>query len=349
MRRAPPSADPPALDAPGGLSVVVQGRLAAADLADTANACAHWRALFPAAEVVLAVSVTDVLAGAAADGSTERLRLGARWRGDGALAAALRVVLEACDLVVVSQGATPLPPFKDDSGPNNFNLQRAAARAGLAAASGRWVLRIRSDALFLARDFVAQHVADAARPRGSAQVLSERVLISWLFTLNPFTVERLPLHLSDWLHFGLLDDVRRLWSGPPMSLADALHHRAHAHPPEANRRERQFMSRLAVEQHLYFHALAPARPDLVLATHTDGTSVRLAMDLLLDNFTICDLARSRFVLPKYQQDLGQPERRLHCLTREDWLSLLAARGEDPRRVLASKIEAAAAQAHRFGL
>lgn len=337
------------MDAAGGLSIVVQGGLTAANLAQTAVNCGHWRALFPTAEIVLAASVSDVLAGAEPDGRLDCLRLASCHAEDGSLAAALRALREVCDRVVVSEGALPLPPFKDDSGANNFNLQRAAARAGLAVVSGRHVLRIRADAVFLSRDFVDQHAADSLQPRGSAQVLDSRVMISWLFTLNPFTVERLPLHYSDWFHFGGLEDVRRLWAGPPMSLADALHHRVYPHSPNANRRERQFQCRIGIEQHLNFTAFSPARPDLRLDTLTDDRSVNLALDLLVDNFTLCDLARSRFVLPKYQRDLSQPERRLHCLTREDWLALASRHGDDPRRVLASKIEAARAEAHHFGL
>jgi len=345
-----PDADASAsYDAPGMLSIVVQGALFQGNLIETANHCRHWRQLFPNAEIILALSLTDVVQGEAQDGVFTSLRLVPVHRHDGHLQAALGIIRGSCDKVTLAGHALPLPPIKSDTPKlNNANLQIAAAQRGLGLATGRYVLRMRADMVFMDRGFLDQYAAAGALPRGDAAAFDQRVLISWLYTLNPYTLERMPLHFSDWFHFGLLDDVRRIWQVPPITLADSVHYRTHPHAPGSNLRERLFNTRLAVEQHIIFNCLKADFPGLVLDHHNDRTSVALAMDLLVDNFTICDLAAARCVFDKYSGEFTSPAKRYHCLTREDWLAMAQARDADYRVTLSHKIleagDEAAAQA-----
>lgn len=327
------------LDGTGALSIVVQGALWRDNLIQTARTCDAWRRLFPSAELILSVSVSDILE-QTAPGVLNGLRLTAAYANDGFAAIAITKIQNACDAVVLSPGDLPLPRFKDDSGPNNFNLQLAAAKAGLAQARGQYVLRLRSDLVFPDRRFLDQHFTDRNLPRGPSSVFDERVLISWLFTLNPFTIERLPFHFSDWFNFGRLDDVRRLWTAAPMTLSDAVFHRNSAHDVGSNRRERQFYSRLGVEQHLHFSFFRTMFPDLELSVHNDPRSAAASLAILADNFTICDVAASGVFFEKYSQDAVNAERRFHCLTREDWLRLVDERATPPETVLGASVEAA---------
>ena len=326
------------LDTPGGLSIVLQGALFQGNLIETANHCRHWRSLFPRAEIILSLSLSDVVFGEVRDGVFQTMRLVPSLRHDGHLLSALALMRESCDMVALAEPALPLPPIKTDTPKlNNANLQIAAARRGLGLATGRHVMRVRSDLIFLDRSFLDQVREAQAMPRGAAAVFKERVLISWLYTLNPYTQERMPLHFSDWFHFGLLEDVRRIWAVPPMTLADAMHYRTHPHAPGSNARERLFNTRLAVEQHIMYHCFHPAFPDLVLDHHNDRTSIRLATDILLDNFNICDLTRAGCVFNKYSGEFTDHTKRYHCLTREDWLAMAGAREEEPQAALAHKI------------
>lgn len=344
-----PAMAAPDYDAPGALSIVVQGALFQGNLVETANHCRHWRQLFPNAEIILALSLTDVVQGEVQDGVFTSLRLVPVHRHDGHLQAALGIIQASCDKVALAGHALPLPPIKSDtSKPNNANLQIAAAQRGLGLATGRHVLRMRADMVFMDRGFLDQYEAAGALPRGAAAVFEQRVLISWLYTLNPYTLERMPLHFSDWFHFGLLRDVRRIWQVPPMTLADGMHYRTHPHAPGSNARERLFNTRLAVEQHIIFNCFKADVPGLVLDRHDDRTSVTLAMDLLVDNFTICDLVAARCIFDKYSGEFTDHAKRFHCLTREDWLAMAQARGTDYRATLSHKIaeagDEAAAQA-----
>ncbi len=334
-------ATPEDIDAPGMLSIIVQGALFQGNLIETATHCRHWRQLFPQAEIILSLSLSDVVFGAVRDGVFQTLRLAPALRHDGHLLAALSVIQGCCDKVALAEPALPLPPIKVDTPKlNNANLQIAAAQRGLGLAGGRYVLRVRSDLLFLDRDFLAQHREAAALRRSVATTFTQRVLVSPLYTLNPYTLERMPLHFSDWFHFGLLEDVRRIWDVPPMTLADAMHYRTHPHAPGSNARERLFNTRLGVEQHILYHCFKRSFPALVLEHHNDRTSVTLAMDILLDNFAIADLTRAHCVFNKYSGEFTDHAKRFHCLTREDWLAMAWARTVDYRKTLALKVEEA---------
>lgn len=356
--RLTPAIDPPSstepesilfdVDTPGALSIVVQGPLFRSNVLDTAQRLEHWRTLFPSAQIIYAVSCTDLLRGAR-PGRLATLTPTRKHHDDGQCRAALGAVARSCDVVVLADDALPLPPFKNDSGPNNFNLQLAAATAGLDEAHGRWCLRVRSDAVFSTRDFLRDYAADAVRPRGATARFAERVLISPIFSLNPYTVERMPLHFSDWFHFGRLEDVKLLWNAAPVTLADATYYQTRPHAPGSNARERQFVSRLAVEQHLAYGCFRPLVDGLELRFHNDVSCVDLAMRIWADNFAMCDLRRSHFVFDKYLSDQMETRTALQCLTRDDWCLLIERPNVRVAELLADKSALVGRFNEEFGL
>jgi hypothetical protein len=281
-----------AVERPGGVSIVLQGPLDRASIADVAARCAEWRRLFPMAQLVCAVSSHD----GTDTGMIER----------------------RCDVFVRAAEEPALPPIKTDSpGPNNVNRMIATARAGIAQASGRYVLRIRSDLLLRDRSFVALYDEGNACPRGDWALFEQRVLIPEVFTLNPFTLSRMPFHYSDWFHFGLRDDVAAIWEAAwPMTPADATHYARHPHRPGSNIVERRFRSRLAPEQTVHFPLVERAFPRVQLAEHNDCTSIEESMLFLADNFVVANLADSRAAIAKYQHlvDRMSHYTRLECLS-----------------------------------
>jgi len=325
-------------DAAGTLSIVSQGSLLKANLVETANICRHWRALFPQAQIVLSVSSSDVVIPNFEGSRMTAAQLASPYAADSILLAALACLLEVCNEIVWAEPMLPLPPIKSDAPkPNNMNLQIAAARSGLAAVTGQHVLRIRSDAYFASRAFLGQWEKGILFPRESAAVFRQRILISWLFTLNPYTIERLPFHFSDWFHFGRTEDVRRVWDIPYIDLADATFFLTHSHPPGSTAGERLFNTRVAVEQHAAYYCFKPSFPELLLDQHNDQRSADLCIDILRDNFILCNLVAADYIFPKYRGELSDPSKEVHCLTPEDWLALVSNRNRSPREVLSRKI------------
>lgn len=319
------------------LSIVVQGGIFSSNLIETAVHCQHWRNLFPAARIILSISITDCLIVQPLEEICGRPRLIHSLEHDGQKQAAVTALVAACDLITVSAGALPLPSIKIvTEAANNINLQIAASQHGLSKVSTPYVLRIRNDMVFSGYSFLDQYLDGQTLPRGDAAVLTERVLISSLFTLNPYTVERLPLHFSDWFHFGLTKDVRRLWDVPDMTFAESVFYRTHEHTPDANFEERTIVPRRAVEQHLAFHAFRKHFPTLSLDFHNDRTSIELANDILVDNFIVCDLSDAKLIFKKYQDSLDHAGSSISCITSEDWKKMVLSTAQMRRQTLQDK-------------
>jgi len=324
-------------DAPGFFSIVLQGPIFSSNVNEIANACIHWRRLFPQAEIIISISNKNLSFNINPSEYSDDSNVNDSTKGLFDILG-VKKIEEYSDKIVISKGALQLPPIKSDSDKlNHCNMQIQAAKDGLNAVTGKYVLRIRNDIIFLDRQFLNQYEENVDRERGDAAYFTKRILISWLFTLNPYTLERLPLHISDWFNLGPTEDVRKLWNVPEMTLADAVHYRAHHHMKHSNAREKQFNTRLAVEQHVAFNCFSPQFPDLILNYHNDLTNVERAMDILLDNFVLCDLIKANCVFEKYRIDFDSLEKKYHCLTPADWDQLVSSRQKDYKTILANKI------------
>lgn len=330
--------DPEAPGASGeGLSVVVQGNLTPTNIAEVAAHCRHWRDLFPRAEIILAVSSTSVLAGFLPGGALTDLRFSQSVDHSGVPEAAFGLLLQCCDKVVAARPAAPLPPIKTIStDPNHVNFLIAAAQAGLSVVTSPFVLRVRGDLVFASTNFMDQWRRGVILPRGAAALLGERVLISSLFTLNPYSLERMPYHFSDWFHFGRTEDVRLLWTVPAMTLANASWYKTHRCAPDSNLDERRVRTRLAVEQHIIRHGLLAHSREDQLDYHNDLTSRDRSIDVLVDNFVVCDSLEAGCIFEKYDWDLHSPTKALHCVTSDDWLHMAERSGAERRAILAAK-------------
>lgn len=323
--------------AASSLSIVVQGGLSTQNIQSVATNCTHWRTIFPEAEIILSVSSTDGLRLEPAETRIAAITLDPLLAAGSVVVAAARILMATCDAIVAADDALPLPPIKSDSPAlNHANLQIAAARRGLAVATGSHVLRVRSDLVFADDGFIDQWQQLKALPRGEDAILVDRVLVSNLYTLNPYTFERLPFHISDWFHFGRTEDVRLIWEVPPVPFADAVHYTTVAHHPTSNLDERKMLCRLAVEQHIIFEGIGRRLPGLTLDRHNDWTSREAFLSLLCDEFIIADLATARCVFPKYAHDIGNPRKDIHCIGQDDWKAMVVA--DDRRAVLRRRAE-----------
>lgn len=306
----------------GALSIIIQGSLYDHNLVEVATNCQHWRDLFPKAEIILSIAITDILVGSRGRRVLlEEARLVPIHRHNGIFQAALARIRAACDKICLSEGALPLPPIKFDNKINNINLQIVAAQAGLAVAGGVYTLRIRNDMIFASDAFIGFYATHYAIPRSNTSLLRQRVMISPLFTLNPFTMERIPFHFSDWFHFGLTEDIRRIWDVPEMSLRDAIYHNTHRHAAHSNNLERKFRVRFAVEQHISVNFLSKMMPGLQLSYINDPEAAEQSMKILLSEFLVSDLNAIELIFDKYAKAMNDPAMALLCVMHPQWRAL----------------------------
>lgn len=150
------------------------------------------------------------------------------------------------DAVVQSPDPGALAPLKlDEYKANNVNRQLVTTRAGLAAVTTPYAVKLRTDSFLEHAGFLdhfqEQRVLDGGR---------ERLLASSFFTLDPALFERLPYHLSDWFQFGPTPLLQAYWAAPPMDGKDARQYERQPHAPGSTLFERRFRARWAVEQQL---------------------------------------------------------------------------------------------------
>jgi len=314
------------LDAPApdgnNISVVVQGPLGTGNCVEVGYYVAHWRAMLPRAQIILAISDNHFEIG-----TSGQLLPPTRDNGNTAVTVSISAINAACDIIVIAPAAVALPPLKFDSKANNLNFQISAAKAGLAQATRKYCLRIRNDIILYSNGFLEHYREFVRLPRGAFSFLEQRILICDTYTLNPYTIERCPYHYSDWFHFGLISDVRVLWQSGPMPFLDAIFHEFHRHRPHSSRQERQFRARLACEQYLTMGWLLHYCPEARLDYLNDLEQRDRSMAVLRDNFIIADrkVCGLRFV--KYADVRSGLRHRLLCLDHADWRVLAS----DPSR------------------
>ena len=308
------------------LSIVVQGPLWEENIVRVASYCDHWRSLFPDAEIILSISISDLLS----EGCPGRGPTWKEWAREKALVnQAIRRLGEVTDLMILAPPSVPLPPIKSDSpGPNHGNMQLAAAYAGLQAATRPMTLRIRNDMIFLDSFFLDHHRSLCRLRRPEQHIFNSRILVSPLFTLNPYALERLPYHISDWFHYGETKDLQRLWDCPPMTLADAIYYSARPHLPHSNDKERKFLTRFAVEQHLILSVLKRSGRDPGMFWHNEIEYADASIELLKADFAIADLTRCSFVFDKYAHLLKDEEMNKVCISHSEWVHLLTRERDD---------------------
>ena len=144
------------------------------------------------------------------------------------MAEALAELAETVDLVSWAAPAKPLAPLKFGGASNNVNLQIAAVWSGLAMATRPHALRVRADLTLTGP--LLEHYAECVASSPPAAMLEQRVMICHLFTPNPYTVERLPMHFSDWYQLGATRDLRSMWAIEPFTDADASYCQIRARP-----------------------------------------------------------------------------------------------------------------------
>ncbi|SEG73300.1 WavE lipopolysaccharide synthesis [Methylobacterium sp. 190mf] len=322
------------------ISIVVQGPLFTGNLVECANFLAHWRFLFPVAEIIFSISSSDLI-DLHRFNSVGHFSLSDSHTNNSIAQSAADIIRRSCDAICLAEAALPLPPIKSTiSSPNNVNLQISAAQAGLKLAKNKYCLRIRNDMCFLNKNFISQYSEKNRHPRLSTATLKERVLISWMFTVNPYTVVRFPLHFSDWLNFGLTCDVAEMWNIPQMSLSNSIYFSCHQHAANSFEAEKTYSTRLATEQHIYYNYFCGKIPGLSIEHLNDSSSADVAMDVMLDNFIICDLKEAGFYFPKYRDEMKDPTQELVCITPSDFNNLLEFRGREYRSIFAKKISLA---------
>lgn len=311
------------------ISIVMQGPIYKDNILEYANHCAIWRENLPNSEIICVVSTSDIFQ----NHEKNILSICDKLKNDKKIVASLEKIKKISDKLIFLGNDIPLYSLKSDTGLCNGNLQIEAAQAGLKYAKRKYVLRIRSDAIFFDTRFINFYEKNYLKPRGRTAIFEQRVMITNTFTLNPYAMERLPFHWSDWFHFGLLEDVKKLWDIPNIPVSNSLFYKIKPYLPYSNIFERKFFHRVGVEQHINYNFFKKHIPNLKLDYHNDISSRDKSIEILKDNFVVCNAYDIGFFFEKYKWDANHRRFRRWCIGNDIWDELIECEPENYKKKL----------------
>lgn len=298
------------------LSIVLQGNCSKSNHSEVANILVSYRNIFPNAEIIFCISSSDFID---FNNSTERN-----------CSSFLPEMNNFCHLVnlyadkiAYARFAFSFPPIFRDGAKSHPNHMIEAARNGLRLVSREYVLRVRNDLLFKSDNIIDKYVElyENVYTRGEYTIVDMPIMISSLYTLNPFSGVRLPFHYGDWFHFGRASDIQELWDLPFVDLTFITYYQTNPNIIGTREKERNFFSRLAVEQYIHFEFFSKKIKNIYLSHHNDDRSIIDSIKILLDNFVLCDIYKLGIFYPKYNNGFIPYTDNNFRIMEEDWIVL----------------------------
>lgn len=316
------------------LSIVLQGGLFKKDVENISNIVKEYRNVFPESQIILSISSSDFIN---LELSSERSIISYdRFLNASSIRNSCNILNDTVDNFVFCSKSTQMPPVKSGNPNCNANFQIEAAKNGLRVAKNKYCLRVRNDFLFKSSKFIEEYEKSHSYKRSEYSVFKSRILISSLFTLNPFAVERLPFHFSDWFHFGLLSDIKSLWEVDFVNLSYMTYYNNNYYSPGSNDLERKFNAKTAIEQYIIFSHFKKYFRNLCLDFHNDIRSINESIDILLDNFFITDNENCDIFFPKYNEDMFFVPNKNICISQSKWEFLAKNRNLDYSNTLSTR-------------
>jgi len=250
------------------------------------------------------------------------------------------LVNEYADKIAYARLANPFPPVFRGGTNCHANHMIEAAQNGLKLASRKYVLRVRNDLLFKDTGVLLKYddLYEKYYQRGTYTVFDMPVMISSLYTLNPFAGGRLPFHYGDWFHLGRTSDVRKIWDVPFVDLEFMTFYNSNPSLPGTKEKERNFYSRLAIEQYIHFEYFSKTIDNIYLTHQNDDRSVVQSIEILLDNFIICDIYHLGVYYPKYIDGFNSYSDNNTRIMEEDWIVMSQDRSIDVSKYLFKTVD-----------
>ncbi|WP_205950334.1 WavE lipopolysaccharide synthesis family protein [Pantoea stewartii] len=207
------------------------------------------------------------------------------------------------DKIIMSKDPGTLPGLKFDDKLNNVNRLIVSSQAGVTAAKGKIIVKLRSDLKFFLNDIVNFYRSEIDKYSSiSPDTFGNKVICSNLFTLDPVFVERMPYHIGDWIQIGEAEDIKRMWNIPLYQRTDALHYNFNKFAKNSNYLEKQFQSKFAVEQYLTIEFAKNFGKKIGIRYHNDykNGNIKDFYSFLTSNYIIKDMRSLRLINDKYR-------------------------------------------------
>ncbi|MCR5506982.1 MAG: WavE lipopolysaccharide synthesis family protein, partial [bacterium] len=104
-------------------------------------------------------------------------------------------------------------PFRLNGQKHNLNRQIISTFSGVKKASRKYVLKLRSDIILLNKNFLKYFDMFPCRD-SKYKIFKNRIIITNVYTRNSSPQMKCLFHPSDWVMFGLKEDIFKMWNIP---------------------------------------------------------------------------------------------------------------------------------------
>ena len=197
---------------------------------------------------------------------------------------------------------------------NNTNRQLISTKNGLGFCSRKYLLKSRTDLKMISTLFLSQYY----KHKSPADLFHQKLLVLDYYTRNP-RVFPVPYHLSDWILFGLLQDVREYYEAIPLQSKEDDEWFVY-HTKDEGVCFRDVIQRLVPEQHFMIKYLESRGKNINCRCYYDATTRNIleTEKIFAKNFIISDY-NNNFYFLKYNPNRGLDKGTL--LNYTNWLRL----------------------------
>lgn len=226
------------------------------------------------------------------------------------------------DDIVYSEDPGALPNIKFDNLPaNNANRQLISTLTGLKSVKTRFAIKLRTDSFLTNQGFMKAYMQfkEQIEEKQINGFEYSPIVVCCYFTIDPNVYEHMAFHMSDWVHFGETKTLLKYWDVPFFDYQDATFYERNLHQKSSNFFDRQFRTRIAVEQYLTIEFAK--KFSFTTPTFHNQISCKILSEFdrfLAQHMIVLDLDQFGVDLPKYQWVKNSDFISMDVLMHADW-------------------------------
>lgn len=216
---------------------------------------------------------------------------------------------------------------------NNANRQIVSSHAGLQGVETPYALKLRIDS-FLVNDNLLLYYNKYINEVNKAKQEGKRskfytedkpykpIIVGCFFTIDPIVYEHMAYHMSDWVQFSDTATLQEWWNIPLFPDELGTYYERKPHRFNANYFDKQFRTRLAVEQYITIN-FAKKRGFVVPQWHNQ-IDEKILIDFnhfLANHIVVLDLEEFGVSLTKYSWTKKHHFISMDCIRHADWYKL----------------------------
>lgn len=182
---------------------------------------------------------------------------------------------------------------------NNVNRQIISTINGLKKSTRKYAMKLRSDIIIKNTNFIKKFSKFDNFRCDDCKIFKNRVIINNLYCANP-KLTNFPFHISDWVQFGLLEDLINLWDIPLQSKYEGCEY-FNNNPRPKNDIIPTWLMRYVPEQHIGISCLRKNGVKFNCENYSDlsDENLKLSEQFFANNFVILDYENYGIKFLKY--------------------------------------------------